>query len=62
MSDVKDPTTQVVKLQSDLLDYTGHVRRGLTQQRARDLVEKINGTRETLGWRPLDMTGRWRRR
>lgn len=53
--------TRIVVAQAELLDYTGHVNRGLPRVAARRLVEEINSLRATVGWPPLNMTGRWRR-
>lgn len=54
--------TRIANLQSTLLDHTGHVYRGTPRAEARSLVAEINSLRERVGWRPLDMTGRWHRR
>jgi hypothetical protein len=51
----------VMGLQNQLLDHTGHVRRGLPRQEAQRLITTIGLFRQELGWEPLDMKGRWRR-
>ena len=48
--------------QNELLDHTGHVKRGLNRARAKELVAEIDRLRADVGWQPLDMTGRWQRR
>ena len=53
--------TEVVRAQNELLDYTGHVVRGLSRDRAAELIKTINAGRERLGWKPLDLYGRYRR-
>ena len=52
---------RIVQAQAELLDHTGHVHRGLPRQRALALVAEVNELRAANGWKPLDMTGRWRR-
>lgn len=52
----------IIGWQNQLFDHTGYVRRGLSRDDARILVSEINALRERNGWKPLDMTGRWRRR
>jgi hypothetical protein len=52
---------ELIRLQGELLDYTGHVHRGTKRGDALALVGCINQIRDELGWRRLDMTGRWRR-
>jgi len=49
--------TDLVKAQSALLDYTGHVR-PMPKRRQHELISTIHGLRRQLGWRALDMTGR----
>lgn len=61
LSDTSARDASIVGLQAELLDHSGHVNRGLTRERARALVEEINALRTANGWKPLDMTGRWRR-
>jgi chromosome segregation ATPase len=53
---------RLITLQGELLDYSGHVTRGLPRGRALELLEEIQGIRRNRGWRALDMAGRWRRR
>lgn len=48
-------------LQAELLDYTGHVTRGMSRDDTRITLDEIQRLRELVGWKPLDMTGRWRR-
>lgn len=48
----------LVQAQNELLDYTGHVKAGITPSRRRALVATIQAERAALGWRPLDMSGR----
>lgn len=50
---------RIVCLQNDLLDHSGHVRRGLGHDEARRLIDDINGLRQANGWKHLDMSGRW---
>jgi hypothetical protein len=52
---------RIITRQADLLDHSGHVRRGLGRDQARVLVSEINLLRGLNGWAPLDMAGRWRR-
>lgn len=54
--------TRLVRLQTQLLDHTGHVVRGLSRDDARVTLDEIQRVRALLGWKPLDMTGRYRRR
>ena len=53
---------ELVLLQGELMDYTGHVRYGLTRKRALLIVNEIQRLRLELGFPALDMAGRWRRR
>lgn len=53
--------TRIALAQVELLDHTGHVIRGLPRKRAKSLVARINEDRLAVGWKPLDMQGRWRR-
>jgi hypothetical protein len=50
----------IIRLQTELLDHSGHVWPGLPPSRARALVTEINALRRAQGWRPLDMHGRRR--
>ena len=54
--------SEIGSAQCELLDYTGHVYRGMSKPEADALVERINTLRASVGWRPLDMTDRWHRR
>ena len=53
---------EIVRLQAELLDHTGHLTRGLTRARTQELIASINFLRDANGWRRLSMKGRWRRR
>ena len=53
--------SRIACLQADLLDYTGHVTRGLSRDDRRIMLDEIQRMRALVGWRPLDMTGRYRR-
>jgi hypothetical protein len=53
---------ELITLQSELLDHTGHVTRGLPRAEADRLIRRINEVRSQLEWPPIDMTGRWSRR
>lgn len=53
--------TRIVQAQSELLDHSGHVHRGLPRSKAVALIAEINDLRVKCGWPPLDMRGRWRR-
>ena len=52
--------TRITELQNRLFDYTGHVRLKTPRDEARYLVERIDHYRELVGWKPLDMGGRWK--
>ena len=51
---------QIIRLQGQLLDHTGHVRADLARAEAQELVAEINRLHAENGWKPLDMAGRWR--
>jgi len=51
-------STTLSKLQSQLLDYTGHVNKELPATKRIALVSQIQGIRKSRGWSPLDMSGR----
>lgn len=53
--------TRIVRLQVLLLDHTGHVNRGLSRDDCKMYVGEINHERARVGWKPLEMTGRYRR-
>jgi hypothetical protein len=53
--------TRISNMQSTLLDYTGHVARGQSRDDVRITLDEIQRLRGLVGWKPLDMTGRWRR-
>lgn len=53
--------TRITTAQNELLDYTGHVNKGLPRARARELATTINDLRASIGWKTLDMGGRWGR-
>lgn len=53
-------TTRIACAQSELLDHTGHVQRGMARATSTALVAEINALRAQVGWKPLDMTGRYR--
>jgi hypothetical protein len=52
--------TKVRYLERDLLDDSGHVRKGVTLARAAEIVAEINDLRQVLGWLQIDLDGRWR--
>jgi hypothetical protein len=52
---------RIITLQAQLLDHTGHVRRGMSRDAVRSTLDEINRMRELNGWKPLDMRGRYRR-
>lgn len=54
--------TRIVQLQNSILDHSGHVIRGTPRVSLRATVDEIQRLRESVGWEPLDMTGRYRRR
>lgn len=54
--------TRIARLQNQLLDHTGHVARGRSRDDTRIDLDEIQRLREKVGWKPLDMTGRWSRR
>lgn len=56
-----DLLTRIWCLQAILLDYTGHVTRGMSRDDVRINLDEIQRIRALVGWKPLDMTGRWRR-
>lgn len=45
--------TRIANLQNDLLDHTGHVRKGTSRDDRKMLVDEINRLREKVGWKPL---------
>lgn len=51
----------IITLQARLLDYSGHVTRGLGHEERRTLLGEINALRAQNGWQPLDMSRRTRR-
>jgi hypothetical protein len=53
--------TRIGNAQAELLDHSGHVNRGLGRAKANELVGEINNLRHRVGWKPLDMAGRWKR-
>lgn len=53
--------TRICRLQATLLDHTGHLARGQSRDDARITLDEIQRERARVGWKPLDMTGRWRR-
>jgi hypothetical protein len=52
--------TRVRYLERELFDGDGHIRRGVTQARAQEVVAVINDLRQALGWLEVDLDGRWR--
>jgi hypothetical protein len=56
----EETITKVVQLQNELLDDTGHVRRGMASKRVLDLIDEIDKLRAAVGWKPLDVEGRLR--
>jgi hypothetical protein len=52
--------TRVRYLERELLDDDGHVRRGVTEARAGEIVSLLNDLRRALGWLDVDLDGRWR--
>lgn len=53
--------TRVTRLQASVLDHTGHVARGQSRDDVRIDVSEIQRMRALLGWKPLDMKGRYHR-
>jgi hypothetical protein len=53
--------TRIATLQNGLLDHSGHVRRGQSRGDVRVTLDEIQRLRARVDWKPLDMTGRWRR-
>jgi hypothetical protein len=53
--------TRIARMQNGLLDHTGHVQRGQSRDDVRITLDEIQRLRARVGWKPLDMTGRWRR-
>ena len=53
--------TRIARLQNELLDYTGHVTRGLSRDDRKIILDEIQRLRSLVGWEPLDMAGRTRR-
>lgn len=49
---------EIVTLQCELLDHSGHLRPGLPPQRRTDLEARINRLRAANGWPRLDLRGR----
>ena len=56
-----DAITRICRLQSQLLDHTGHVTRGMSRDDVRITLDEIQRLRSLVGFKPLDMTGRYRR-
>lgn len=54
--------TRLARLQNQLLDHTGHVARGVSRDNVRVTLDEIQRIRTLIGWEPLDMSGRYRRR
>jgi hypothetical protein len=52
--------TRVRVLERQLFDDSGHLRRGVTPERADETVALINNLRRALGWLEIDLDGRWR--
>jgi hypothetical protein len=52
--------TKVRYLERELLDDSGHIRKGVTLDRAAEIVAEINDLRQLLGWLQIDLDGRWR--
>jgi hypothetical protein len=47
--------TKVSALEDKLFDAVGHLRRGVTQDKAKELLAQINTLRHKLGWLDLDL-------
>jgi hypothetical protein len=47
--------SKVNVLERELFDGEGHLRRGMSNERALDLLHQVNGLRHALGWLNLDM-------
>ncbi len=45
--------TRICCLQTELFDYTGHVRKGMSRDDRKRLVNEINRMREMVGWKLL---------
>jgi hypothetical protein len=52
---------RIVQLQSELFDYTGHVRRGMTKQQGDLLLWELNRLRRENRWDEVSLTGRTKR-
>jgi hypothetical protein len=52
--------TRVRYLERELFDDSGQLPRGMTPERARETVARINHLRRALGWLEIDVEGRWR--
>jgi hypothetical protein len=52
--------TTVRYLEGELFGDSGHLRRGLSPDRAEKTVALINDLRRVLGWLEIDLGGRWR--
>jgi hypothetical protein len=53
--------TRIACMQNRLLDHSGHVTRGRSRDDTRIDLGEIQRLRGKVGWKPLDMTGRYRR-
>jgi len=51
---------EIVRLQAETFDHSGHVYAGLPTSRRRALVNRINALRKANGWSPINMKGRIR--
>jgi hypothetical protein len=58
-SDKTSALTRVKYLERELFDDSGHLRRGMTPERADETVALINHLRRALGWLEIDLEGRW---
>jgi hypothetical protein len=52
--------TRVRYLERELFDDDGHIRRGVSEARAGEVVGLLNDLRRALGWLEVDLDGRWR--
>lgn len=53
--------TRICQIQGRVLDHTGHVARGQSRDDVRIDIGEIQRLRALVGWKSLDMTGRYRR-
>jgi hypothetical protein len=52
--------TRLRYLEGQLLDESGHPRRGIGRVTAEQLVARVNDLRHALGWLEIEPSGQWR--